>query len=82
MEASPGDVTSIDLLHYPFCPLDSVGNSAHCGRNPCSAVELCQFACCKDTGTVENVNSSEVFNNAYTTMFLLTGLYPRVISSS
>ena len=32
--------------------------------------------------TVENVNSSEVFNNAYTTMFLLTGLYPRVISSS
>jgi len=33
-------VPPINLVHYPLCPADCVGNDAHRGRNTCSAVVL------------------------------------------
>lgn len=43
-------VPSINLLHYSFCPPDTVCNGAHRGRNPRSTVVLRQFACREDAG--------------------------------
>ena len=38
----------INLLHDPLGPSDRVGNGAHRGRHPCSAVVLRQFPCHED----------------------------------
>ena len=43
-------MTPINLLHYPFCPPDTVGNGAHRGRNPRSTVVLRQLAGREDAG--------------------------------
>ena len=37
-------MTPINLIHYPFCPPDRIGDGAHRGRNPCSTVVLSKLS--------------------------------------
>ena len=41
-------MTPINLFHDTFRPADRIGDGTHRGRNPCSAVILCQLACRED----------------------------------
>jgi hypothetical protein len=43
-------MTAINLLHDPLSPSNSIGDGAHSGRNPRSAVVLRQLASREDTG--------------------------------
>lgn len=43
-------VSSVNLLHYPLCPADCVGDGCHGRRHSRSAVVLRQLPCRKDRG--------------------------------
>jgi hypothetical protein len=40
----------INFLHDSFCPSDRIGDGAHRGRNPRSAVVLRELSCREDAG--------------------------------
>ena len=43
-------MTPINLIHDLLSPADRIGDGAHRGRNPCSAVVLRELSCREDAG--------------------------------